>query len=100
MFARFIGVCLLILDGKDIPNKFGVSTHAYTRLRVLFWSARVTVHDTVLTALLLRGVLVDKLCSSLFNPLITLYIYYDQYEYMWGKKQNNCCPRFVSKTKI
>ena len=47
-FARFICIFSHNLDKKDIPNMFGVSIPAYARLRVLFWSARVSVHDTVL----------------------------------------------------
>ena len=39
-----------------------------------------------------RGLLVKKLFCSLFNPVISLYIYYDQYEQIWKKK----FPRLVS----
>ena len=38
--------------------------------------------------------LVEKLFCSFFNPLISLYIYYDQYEKIWRKKKK--IPRFVS----
>ena len=38
-----------------------------------------TTHAAVATQLG-EGVLVDKLFCSFFNPLISLYIYYDQYE--------------------
>ena len=31
------------------------------------------------------GVLVEKLFCSFFNPVISLYIYYDQYEKYGGK---------------
>ena len=31
------------------------------------------------------GVLVEKLFCSFFNPVISLYIYYDQYEKIWRK---------------
>ena len=42
-------------------------------------------------------VLVEKLFCSFFNPLISLYIYYDQYEKIWRKKPNTFFfPRFVS----
>ena len=30
--------------------------------------------------------LVEKLCCSFFKPVISLYIYYDQYEKIWRKK--------------
>ena len=45
----------------------------------------------------LREVLVRKLFCSFFNPLISLYIYYDQLSMkkIWRKKQNNVFPRFV-----
>ena len=33
------------------------------------------------------GVLVEKLFCSFFNPAISLYIYYDQYEKIWRKKK-------------
>ena len=39
-------------------------------------------------------VLVEKLFCSFFNPLISLYIYYDQYEKIGRKKKFP--PRFVS----
>ena len=32
------------------------------------------------------GVLVEKLFCSFFNPVISLYIYYDQYNKIWIKK--------------
>ena len=32
--------------------------------------------------------LVEKLFCSFFNPVISLYMYYDQYEKIWRKKQN------------
>ena len=34
-----------------------------------------------------RGVLVEKLFCSFFNPLISLYIYYDQYEKIRREKK-------------
>ena len=40
------------------------------------------------------GVLVEKLFCSFFNPVISLNIYYDQYEKMWRKKKK--FPRLVS----
>ena len=40
----------------------------------------------------LLGMLVEKLFFSFFNPVISLYIYYDQYEKIWRKK----FPRLVS----
>ena len=36
--------------------------------------------------------LVEKLFCSFFNPLISLYIYYDQYEKIWRKNENNFFP--------
>ena len=33
--------------------------------------------------------LVEKLFCSFLNPVISLYIYYDQYEKIWRKKQTN-----------
>ena len=39
------------------------------------------------------GVLVEKLFCSFFNPDISLYIYYDQYEKIWREKK---FPRLVS----
>ena len=41
------------------------------------------------------GVLVEKLFCSFFNPAISLYIYYDQYEKIWRKKKKKF-PRLVS----
>ena len=38
------------------------------------------------------GVLVKKLFCSFFNPVISLYIYYDQYEKIWGKKSKKKIP--------
>ena len=77
-----------IVYENNIPSKFGVSTPDYARLRVLLWGARVSVHDSVLTALLMGGggVLVGKLCNSLFNSLISVFIDYDQYEYRGKSK--------------
>ena len=48
---------------------------------------------------LLREVLVEKLFCSFFNPLISFYIYYDQYKKYGEKnmeKKNDFFPRFVS----
>ena len=45
--------------------------------------------DSYMFVFVLRGVLVEKLFCSFFNPLISLYIYYDQYEKIWRKNQNN-----------
>ena len=47
---------------------------------------------------ILKGVLVEKLFCSFINPVISLqvYIYYDQYENIWRKKQNIFFPRMVS----
>ena len=43
------------------------------------------------------GVLVEKLFCSFFNPAISLYIYYDQYEKIWRKKSKKIFfPRLVS----
>ena len=39
--------------------------------------------------------LFEKLFCSFFNPLISLYIYYDQYEKIWRKNKQKF-PRFVS----
>ena len=39
------------------------------------------------------GVLVEKLFCSFFNPVILLYIYYDQCEKIWKKKK---FPQLVS----
>ena len=36
--------------------------------------------------------LVEKLFCSFFNPLISLYIFYDQYEKLWRKNKNNFFP--------
>ena len=41
--------------------------------------------------------LVDKLFCSFSHPVISLYIYYDQYEKIWRKnKQQIFFPRLVS----
>ena len=37
--------------------------------------------------------LVEKLFCSFFNPLISLYIYYDQYEKIWRNEQHNFFSR-------
>ena len=44
----------------------------------------------------LRGGAGRKTVLLIFNPLISLYIYYDQYEKIWRNEQNNFFPRFVS----
>ena len=36
--------------------------------------------------------LVEKLFCSFFNPVISLYIYYDQYEKIWRKNKKTCFP--------
>ena len=37
-------------------------------------------------AIVLNIALVEKLFCSFFNPVISLYIYYDQYEKIWREK--------------
>ena len=51
----------------------------------------------MVTGCVIKGeVLVEKLFSSFFNPLISLYIYYDQYEKILKKTKIIFSPRFVS----
>ena len=47
---------------------------------------------TTFLAFLRGGVLVEKLFCSFFNPAISLYIYYDQYEKIWRKNQTFFFP--------
>ena len=43
------------------------------------------------------GVLVEKQFCSFFNPLISLYIHYDQYEKIWRKNNILSCCSFPWK---
>ena len=43
-------------------------------------------------ASILRGGAGRKTVLLIFNPLISLYIYYDQYEKIWRKKQKHFFP--------
>ena len=44
--------------------------------------------------------LVEKLFCSFFNPLVSLYIYYGQYEKIWRKNKIIFFPRFVSMEMV
>ena len=43
-----------------------------------------------------RGGAGRETVCSFFNPLVSLYIYYDQYEKIWRKNKIIFFPRFVS----
>ena len=50
-------------------------------------SERIVVSaGRIIKETMVRGVLVEKLFCSFVNPLISLCIYYDQYEKIWRKK--------------
>ncbi len=84
----------MILDQLDLPHlKAAFNTNKVDEQL----TRKINLHfcmETQPLRLNLRGGAGRKLFCSFFNPLISLFIYYDQYEKIWREKKKICLPAF------
>ena len=66
----------------------------FHKMDISFWAWSLHLYRVIIR------VLVEKLFCSFFNPVISLYIYYDQDEKIWRKHQKKNLPRLVSMKMV